>query len=193
MEEHWRSVKGVEGLPDGLYEISDHGHARSVARSFVRYRNSKATTVRIKGRVLATNRDPWGYVQVQLPYKGPDGRQINCRMRMNVLILETFVGPRPRGMVARHLNDVPDDNRLENLCWGTQSQNRYDSVANSTHGYARRTHCKHGHEYTKENTIVRRDNTRACRACDRRRSLEYRSSKHGKKRNREYMRRWRAQ
>lgn len=31
---------------------------------------------------------------------------------------------------------------------------------------ARKTHCKHGHEFTSENTYVRRDRgTRACRTC----------------------------
>lgn len=39
------------------------------------------------------------------------------------LVLEVFVGPRPHGMVGRHLNDIPTDNRLENLAWGTQKQN----------------------------------------------------------------------
>ncbi len=33
------------------------------------------------------------------------------------LVLETFVGPRPEGHVAQHLNGDPNDNRLENLRW----------------------------------------------------------------------------
>lgn len=31
---------------------------------------------------------------------------------------------------VRHLNDVPSDNRLENLVWGTPSQNSYDKYNN---------------------------------------------------------------
>jgi hypothetical protein len=31
--------------------------------------------------------------------------------------------------------------------------------------YARRTHCKHGHEFTPENTLLRGDGARLCRAC----------------------------
>jgi hypothetical protein len=45
------------------------------------------------------------------------------------LVLETFVGPRPEGHVAMHLNDDPSDNRLENLKWGTRSENVRDSVS----------------------------------------------------------------
>jgi hypothetical protein len=37
------------------------------------------------------------------------------------LILETYVGPCPFGMVARHINGKPSDNRLENLMWDTRS------------------------------------------------------------------------
>ncbi len=42
--------------------------------------------------------------------------------------------------------------------------------------YARRTHCKHGHEYTPENTFFRphKPNARLCRICDKRRALERR-------------------
>lgn len=29
-------------------------------------------------------------------------------------------------MECRHLNGNPVDNRLENLCWGTHSENEYD-------------------------------------------------------------------
>jgi Helix-turn-helix domain len=36
-----------------------------------------------------------------------------------------------------------------------------------------RTHCKRGHEFTAENTIVRSDGTRTCRACRRASSLAY--------------------
>lgn len=39
------------------------------------------------------------------------------------LVLETFSGDRPTGSFALHLNDVSDDNRRENLRWGSQSDN----------------------------------------------------------------------
>jgi hypothetical protein len=44
------------------------------------------------------------------------------------LVLETFVGPRPEGMEARHLNGDYSDNRLRNLTWGTKSENMKDRI-----------------------------------------------------------------
>ncbi len=46
------------------------------------------------------------------------------------LVLEAFVGPCPEGLQARHLNDVPTDNRLVNLCWGTPHDNMMDRRRN---------------------------------------------------------------
>lgn len=50
------------------------------------------------------------------------------------LVLEAFVGPRPKGRVARHFPDAnPANNRLENLQWGTWSQNNgCDKIASGT-------------------------------------------------------------
>ena len=46
------------------------------------------------------------------------------------LVAEAFHGPRPKGLNCCHRNDVADDNRAENLYWGTQRQNRLDSYSN---------------------------------------------------------------
>lgn len=45
-------------------------------------------------------------------------------------VLFAFVGPCPDGMEARHLNDIPDDNRIDNLAWGTRVENAADKVRN---------------------------------------------------------------
>lgn len=61
------------------------------------------------------------------------------RIAIHTLVLETYVGPRPNDMGCRHLNGDPIDNRLENLCWGTQSENIRDAVKHKTHpGFQRR-------------------------------------------------------
>lgn len=49
------------------------------------------------------------------------------------LVLETYVGPCPKGMECRHLNGNPLDSRLENLCWGTKKENKQDSVQHGTY------------------------------------------------------------
>ena len=91
-------------------------------------------------------------------------------VNVHILVLETFVGPRPLGHVARHLNDVPDDNRLENLCWGSYKDNADDRRKNG--GYQVAEHCKHGHAYTPENTWLSKDGWKQCKECHRTRERE---------------------
>jgi predicted XRE-type DNA-binding protein len=40
--------------------------------------------------------------------------------------LETFIGTCPSGMECRHLDGNPRNNKLDNLCWGTHSNNMKD-------------------------------------------------------------------
>jgi hypothetical protein len=42
------------------------------------------------------------------------------------LVLCAFVGPRPVGCEARHLNGKPGSNKLTNLQWATRSRNSQD-------------------------------------------------------------------
>lgn len=63
------------------------------------------------------------------------------------------------------------DNRIcvnpHHLEGGTQKENMKDMVARGRHYYASKTHCIHGHEFTEENIYRRKDGTRECRACRR--------------------------
>lgn len=47
---------------------------------------------------------------------------------MHRLVLEAFVGPRPRRMVARHLDGDQSNNAVGNLAWGTPSENATDRL-----------------------------------------------------------------
>lgn len=46
--------------------------------------------------------------------------------KLHRLILEAFVGPCPEGMESRHLDGDPDNNKLDNLAWGTKLENHDD-------------------------------------------------------------------
>ena len=61
-----------------------------------------------------------------------NGKRFPCKVHR--LVLETYIGPCPRGMECRHLNGNPSDNRLENLKWGTRSENMQDAVRHGTIG-----------------------------------------------------------
>ncbi|KKK71990.1 hypothetical protein LCGC14_2908400, partial [marine sediment metagenome] len=47
-------------------------------------------------------------------------------------MLETYVGPCPEGMVARHLDGNPANNCVSNIVWGTQAENYQDAVKHKT-------------------------------------------------------------
>lgn len=46
--------------------------------------------------------------------------------RVHRIILETFIGPCPKGMEACHNNGIKSDNRLINLRWDTRKSNTKD-------------------------------------------------------------------
>lgn len=64
-----------------------------------------------------------GYRKVYLRHGGKTYPKL-----IHQLVLMAFVGPRPEGMMCRHLNGDPKDNRLENLKWGTNRENTQDRI-----------------------------------------------------------------
>lgn len=55
------------------------------------------------------------------------------------LVLTTFKGPRPEGADSRHLNGMPDDNRLDNLEWAGRAINTIDKKYHGQQGQNRYT------------------------------------------------------
>lgn len=86
-------------------------------------------------------------------YGGPgrDYAHVACRkgniQKVHVLVCEAFHGPRPAGLVVRHLNGNSKDNRATNLQWGTRKQNEADKIRHGTNVRKgavglRNSHCK---------------------------------------------------
>lgn len=140
----WLPIPGYEGR----YEVSDQGEVRSLPR----YRS--------RGGILRPHPSlPGGYPSVNLRKDGA-----GKTMRVHALVMLAFVGPRPEGQVTRHLNGNPLDNRLENLTYGTPTENNLDTVRHGGNANARKTHCPQGHPYTPENTAWY-GTYRYCRTC----------------------------
>lgn len=84
-----------------------------------------------KMKKIRLNKD--GYKIVDLMTK--DGSKKTCYL--HVLKAKAFIyTPNPLNYnIIRHLNDIKTDNRLENLAWGTQSDNIYDCIRNGNFNY----------------------------------------------------------
>lgn len=152
--ESWAPVVGYEGF----YEVSNLGRVRSVEK---RVRTARGTRLR-PSVVRKLSANPRGYLTVNLS-RGEAGSRTQ---HVHTLVLSAFVGPRPEGMEARHLDGNPANNSIANLAWGTHSENNLDRVRHGTHHLASRTHCPRGHEYTPENTCLDQGK-RSCRECRR--------------------------
>lgn len=154
--EKWRQVPGFEGF----YEVSDRGTVRSVDRS-VHLANGSTRSYR--GRVLSQARiKRTGHMSVKLAKNGG-----LTTFRVHVLVALAFIGPRPAGLFVCHRNGRGSDNRVENLRYGTPSDNSNDSVWHGTHKHSGRATCLRHHILEQPN-LVRSDLARGwrrCRAC----------------------------
>lgn len=113
----------------------------------------------------------------------PDGNgypvvKVKGRIRyIHRLLAEAFI-PNPQGFPwVLHANDVSDDNRLENLRWGTPQMNVQDAVRNVVQAQIKKTVCPAGHPYDQRNTrsYLRESGAqRFCRECSKIASRERR-------------------
>lgn len=153
--EQWLPVPGYEGH----YSVSNLGRVRSESRT-ITYADGRSR--RWPETILKPGKTTSGYPKVNLL----KNRRRKSHM-IHRLVLEAFVGEAPPGTQACHWNDDPEDNRLENLRWGTPDENRLDRRRNGGYNYVRKTHCKWGHELTPENTWPRPTGRgRDCRTCN---------------------------
>ena len=108
----WRPVVGYEGT----YEASCFARVRRVAGG----QGARAE------RILKQSLDSHGYPRVTLYLHGK-----RTTYRVSHLVADAFLPPKSStDQVLRHLNDDPTDNRIENLAWGTYSDNLNDAIRN---------------------------------------------------------------
>ena len=77
-------------------------------------------------------------------------------------------GPIPEGMCVCHKHEDLGRHNVNpyHLFLGTQKQNMADMIAKGRQSHPTKTHCKHGHEFTEENSYISStNNARNCRTC----------------------------
>ena len=112
------TIEGYENVRD-CYWISNSDKDIIVNRS---------TNKRVKGYI-----DDKGYKRINL--RTIEGKMKTCKIHVMKAKAYLF-GPNPLGYnVVRHLNDVKTDNRLENLAFGTLSDNMQDCIRNGNYNY----------------------------------------------------------
>lgn len=154
--EEWLDVLGWEGS----YQISDRGSLRSLPRRIIR---SNGTPQTFRGRILSPAPSHGGYLGYVLKIQGHFKR-----LYIHQMMLEAFVGPRPSGMQARHLDGDNQHNHLANLAWGTKLENEHDKLLHGTDQKSiAGTICKRGHLLRAPNRLVKKPGASQgqCRAC----------------------------
>ena len=104
--EEWKDVVGYEGL----YEVSNLGRIRSIDRK-VRYKDSYRT---VKGVYIKQISEIYGHLIVKLCKEGKKKQYYVHR-----LVAQAFI-PNPNNLPCiNHKNEIPYDNRVDNLEWCT--------------------------------------------------------------------------
>lgn len=138
---------------EGSYEVSDIGEVRSLDR----YVGRGYSQCLIKGRILKqTSTSTTGHLEVEL-FKESKG----WRVGVHRLVLLAFIGPCPDEMQCCHWDDVPTNNVLSNLRWGTQAENMLDRRR------VRGTdiNCPRGHPRNETNLFMHSTGALGCRSC----------------------------
>jgi hypothetical protein len=107
-KEIWKVIPGFS-----KYEASNLGRIRSI-----RFQ-----------RLLKLGMCNRGYLRVTLRNNSDEKKTFHIHRA----VLLAFVGPLPKGMVSRHLDGNPLNNKLSNLKYGTYQENSQDSFNHGTH------------------------------------------------------------
>ena len=122
INEEWRDIPGYEGL----YKVSNKGNVISCKRDIPTGSGEERRMITLKEKRLKPCLTRGRY-KVNL-------RKNNKSLLAQVsrIVMWAFVGPQEKGIETRHLNGNPSDDRLENLAYGTKSDNMQDAIKHGT-------------------------------------------------------------
>jgi HNH endonuclease len=117
----------------GAHKLGQKTRLRWIKGQHGRYavsgKGSVYSFVRGKKKLKPRRNEEGGHLMVVLYFDG-----VPVPRFVHKLVLETYVGPCPKGMVARHFPDRdPSNNRLENLQWGSRKENEEDKKVHGTY------------------------------------------------------------
>ena len=118
--EEWRDVPGWEGL----YQVSDEGHVRSLREG--RYHMMEKTPTLVLG-----------YLKVSL-YQKPRHQMLSGHRR----VAEVFIPNPDNKPYVNHINGIKTDNRKENLEWVTAQENTDHAIRTGLYDPKAQPRCR---------------------------------------------------
>lgn len=111
--EVWKPVVGHEAL----YEVSSEGRVRSTERVIVTGVATWVAPAKILAQTVGGRALNYKRVMLSSPKR---------HAYVHHLVAESFIGPRPDGMLVCHSNDDGFDNRRVNIYYGSSEDNQLD-------------------------------------------------------------------
>lgn len=138
--ERWRRLPSVYGP----YEVSDKGRVRNLEGLILKFETARS-----------------GHLRIRL-YMVPG---LSKKFQVHRLVARAFLGPGPLDVL--HWDDNPSNNWVENLRYGNDRENWYDSVRNGIRRLS--DSCPRGHTYP---TGASGEPMRRCMLCENRKQVE---------------------